>query len=82
MLRQMDNPRYTPTELASIIGTTRKKSQVDWLSARNWRFDIDVNGRPVVLREFVASKLGAVVKPIAQAEYSNQPRPRFDRMTA
>jgi hypothetical protein len=79
----MDNPRYTPSELASIIGTTRKKSQVDWLSARNWRFDIDVNGRPVVLREYVSSKLGAVTKPIAQAsDYGNQLRPRFDRIAA
>jgi hypothetical protein len=79
----MDNPRYTPSELASIIGTTRKKSQVEWLAARNWRFDIDVNGRPVVLREFVSSKLGAVTKSIAQAsEYGNQARPRFDRIAA
>ena len=79
----MDNPRFTPTELASIIGTTRKKSQVEWLAARNWRFDLDVNGRPIVLRDFVASKLGAVSKPIAQAsEYSNQQRPRFDRIAA
>jgi hypothetical protein len=73
----MDNPRYTPSELASIIGTTRKKSQVDWLSARNWRFDLDVNGRPIVFRDYALSKLGAIHSTRTNVFDSTQ-RPRFE----
>ena len=45
--------RLTPEELRELIGSTRKKVQIEWLGSRGWRFDLDVNGRPIVMRSFL-----------------------------
>jgi len=50
--------RLSSEELRDLIGTSRRSQQIQWLKRRGWRFDVDVNGRPVVLHAFVDSRLG------------------------
>ena len=66
--------RLTPEELRELIGSTRKKVQIEWLGSRGWRFDLDVNGRPIVMRSFLENRLGVS----AGRSISNDLRPRFE----
>jgi hypothetical protein len=66
--------RLAADELADLVGSSHKKRQIEWLGHRGWRFDLDVNGRPIVLREFVQQRLGVRIVEAA----SESPRPRFE----
>jgi Domain of unknown function (DUF4224) len=66
--------RLTPDELSELVGSSRKQKQIEWLGYRGWRFDLDVNGRPIVMKSYLESRLG--VTP-ARLEL-NQARPRFE----
>lgn len=66
--------RLSPTELKELIGSSRKKAQIEWLSYRGWRFDLDVNDRPIVMRSFVEHRLGIPTKAANDREL----RPHFD----
>ncbi len=67
--------RLTQVELKDLIGSNRKKAQIEWLSFRGWRFDLDVNGRPIVMRSFVENRLGVSTK---NPQTVTDTRPRFD----
>lgn len=71
----MSSIRLTVDELAELIGSNRKKSQIEWLGNKGWRFDLDVNGRPIVMRTFVENRLGVSSR---QAQHANVNRPRFE----
>lgn len=66
--------RLSPTELKELIGSSRKKAQIEWLSYRGWRFDLDVNDRPIVMRSFVEHRLGIPTKAASERES----RPHFE----
>ena len=38
----------TPEQLAELTGYASARSQIEWLAAHRWRFEIARNGRPVV----------------------------------
>jgi Domain of unknown function (DUF4224) len=67
--------RLSSAELKELIGSSRKKVQIEWLSYRGWRFDLDVNDRPIVMRSFVEHRLGVSAK---NNQSTTDTRPRFD----
>jgi Domain of unknown function (DUF4224) len=79
MISQEVNPmdktiRLSSEELSELVGSSRKQKQIEWLGHRGWRFDLDVNGRPIVMKSYLESRLGVTsAKPEA-----NQSRPRFE----
>lgn len=70
--------RLSPAELKELIGSSRKSAQIDWLSFRGWRFDLDVNKRPIVMRSFVEHRLGVPSK----APNDRESRPRFELLAS
>jgi hypothetical protein len=70
--------RLTPVELKELVGSTHKKKQIEWLGQRGWRFDLDINGRPIVIRSFLEARLGVTS---TRAEKSDA-RPRFELIAA
>jgi hypothetical protein len=72
--------RLTSIELKELVGSTHKKKQIYWLGQRGWRFDLDINGRPVVLRSFLEARLGVTNTNIRADK--NDIRPRFELIAA
>lgn len=70
--------RLSPAELKELIGSSRKKAQIEWLSYRGWRFDLDVNDRPIVMRSFVEHRLGIPSKVTGDRES----RPHFELLAS
>ena len=70
----MNALRLSSEELNELIGSNRKKSQIEWLGTRGWRFDLDVNGSPIVMRSFLENRLGVST---GRAQ-TNDARPRFE----
>lgn len=75
----MTHIRLSIEELRELIGSSRKKSQIEWLGTRGWRFDLDVNGRPIVMKSFVESRLGVTPKA---GGHANDNRPRFELLSS
>jgi hypothetical protein len=50
----------TPNELILLTGYHRQADQRKWLTARGWRFETAMTGRPVVARSYAESRIGAV----------------------
>jgi len=48
----------TPDEIVTITGYIRPSSQRDWLKRNGWTFEVDGNGRPIVLRAYVETRMG------------------------
>jgi hypothetical protein len=48
----------TPDEVQDITGFKLSRLQVDWLSRRGWRFEVNAIGRPVVARKYAEKMLG------------------------
>ena len=48
----------TRQQLRELTGTSHKSKQLEWLADRQYAFELDRNGRPVVLRSHVEQKLG------------------------
>jgi Domain of unknown function (DUF4224) len=72
--------RLSPSELNELVGSTHKKKQIYWLGQRGWRFDLDINGRPIVMRSFLEARLG-VTNTNTRAEKTDA-RPRFELIAA
>jgi Domain of unknown function (DUF4224) len=72
--------RLTPIELKELVGSTHKKKQIEWLGQRGWRFDLDINGRPIVIRSFLEARLG-VTNTNTRTEKTDA-RPRFELIAA
>lgn len=51
----------TPDQVRELTGCARVAQQIDWLKARNYAFDLDAKGRPVVLRSYVEGRLGGTI---------------------
>jgi hypothetical protein len=66
--------RLTADELADLVGSTHKKRQIEWLGHHAWKFDLDINGRPIVLREFLHHRLGVRLSQPT----TGSARPRFE----
>lgn len=48
-------------EVAILTGFKTNARQVQWLSTKGWRFEINGNRRPVVARKYVEKMLGCGV---------------------
>jgi hypothetical protein len=70
--------RLTSIELKELVGSTHKKKQIYWLAQRGWRFDLDINGRPIVIRSFLEARLGVTN---TRADKTDS-RPRFELIAA
>lgn len=51
----------TPDQVRELTGCARVAQQIEWLKARNYAFDLDAKGRPVVLRSYVEGRLGGTI---------------------
>ena len=57
----------TEQEVAELTGYKRHADQRRWLTAHVWLFEINANGRPVILRGYAEQKLcGEAVKKSAR----------------
>ncbi len=61
-------------QLIELTGYRRWADQRRWLLKREWRFEVAASGRPVVLRAYADSRLGAIV------EIKRQFTPNFDSL--
>jgi hypothetical protein len=48
----------TPEDVQDITGFKLNRLQVDWLSRKGWRFEVNAIGRPVVARKYAEKMLG------------------------
>ena len=46
-------------ELEALTGRKHVRAQLHWLRVRRWIHEVDADGRPVLLRSYVESQLGA-----------------------
>lgn len=54
------NDRLSAEELAHMMGCkiNQRSRMIRWLQDRHWKYDIDVNGVPIVYRAYRDRKLG------------------------
>ena len=45
-------------DLVEFTGSPRRARQIEWLAERGYPFEVNLAGRPVVLREVVRARLG------------------------
>ena len=64
----------TTDDLFILTGYQRPSAQRRWLEQNGWKFEIDGNGRPVVLRSHAEEHMGSPVKNRTIA-------PNFDALT-
>jgi hypothetical protein len=50
----------SPTDIATLTGYKRQASQIAWLRAHGWVFEIGADGRPKVLQSYAERRLGGV----------------------
>ena len=50
----------TAEEIADLTGIKRPSAQVLWLRSNGWPVEVDVAGRPKLLRAVVEARMGAV----------------------
>lgn len=48
----------TVDEVATLTGFKTPARQVEWLSKKGWRFEINGNRRPIVARKYTEKMLG------------------------
>jgi hypothetical protein len=65
----------TPDEIAELTSRTQPAAQRRWLDLYTWRYAVDSDGRPKVLRAYAEVRLGA---PKAVARRG----PRLDGLAA
>ena len=58
----MDEPLFlTCEEVGTLTGFKTPKRQVEWLSTKGWRFEINGNRKPIVARKYTEKMLGCGV---------------------
>ena len=60
-------------QLVTLTGRTRPDAQNRWLSERGFVFEIDGNGRPIVMTDHARLKMGAMPK----TDHAGYPEPDF-----
>ncbi len=59
----MDEPLFlSPVELIDLTGRKLASAQRRWLTENGYRFSENANGRPIVARKYVLSRLGAAAE--------------------
>jgi hypothetical protein len=66
----------TPAEMTELTGYQKASAQIRWLRERSYAFDINGQGRPVVLRDSLFSRLGGGRRETRPTG----PRLRLDRL--
>lgn len=74
--------QHAPLFLASVeveilTGFKLAKRQVQWLSVRGWRFELNGNRKPIVARKYAEKMLGC-----GNDEAQPSPRPNFNALRA
>ncbi len=64
----------TAAEIVELTGRKYAKHQIAVLTERKWKFELDANGRPKVLRSYAEARMGV-------AEVKRR-RPRLDGLAA
>lgn len=72
----MENSIFlTGDEVGTLTGFKTPARQVQWLSTKGWRFEVNGNRRPIVARKYAEKMLGCGVPE--EASY----RPNFAALT-
>lgn len=63
-MHSLQSNRYTdiyltPTEIERLTGRKYSKYQRQVLAERGWKFEVDADGRPLILRQLHDERLGA-----------------------
>ncbi len=59
----------TATELAQLTGRKRRDQQRAWLLEHGYKFELNADERPVVLRSVVEARLGGKLKPTNEPDW-------------
>lgn len=57
-------PLYlTPEELIELTGRKLVSLQIQWLTTKGWKHEVNAAGRPIVARSYFEHRLGAAPNP-------------------
>lgn len=67
--------RLSADELAEMVGCkpNQRTIMVRWLTVRKWKFEVDRNGLPIVMRAYRDRKLGLTEDGKAADRYADEP---------